>query len=182
MWPFRRKRSPAPLVIAGEEDFLDLTFTIIDTVRRDDGATFTAAAMHEGTRVGLIAEIVARKAPGTPLEGTDYVIQHATVTLRRSGEDSDALIGLLARRFGVTVPGNRMVDALPLTSVSLEGHPARIAKEPARLKLFFEHSEYDFECYLNVDPGAGTLALAEKDSDYRPAIVRALLGATHASS
>ena len=71
----------------------------------------------------------------------------------------------------------RMADATNFTAISLGGDPANPRSGPVMLKLFYESDVEDEEAelYLNIDAGKSRLVLAEKDPDYRKAVVLALM-------
>jgi len=104
------------------------------------------------------------------------VIYSGTVEFRSLGEQSDRLLAALDELYGTKQRAKKMGAQTEFAAISLGGDPVHLRAAPVKLKLFFESDDESryAELYLNIDMGTGTVELAEKDPDYRLAIVRAL--------
>jgi hypothetical protein len=73
-------------------------------------------------------------------------------------------------------PPSTNTQSTEFTAISLGGDPRDLAKEPVKIKLFFESNEEDryAELFTNIDLKARKLNINEKDEEYRSAIIRAL--------
>jgi hypothetical protein len=108
--------------------------------------------------------------------GASLIVYSGRVTIGSLGEQSDRFLTALDQLYGTKQHVRKMGAQTEFTAMSLGGDPTHLRTAPVKLKLFFESDDDRryAELYLNIDVGAGTVELAEKDPDYRPAIVRAL--------
>ena len=64
-----------------------------------------------------------------------------------------------------------------MTAIAFEGNPANIQTQPLKFKIVHpsgaDSSDY-FELFINTDLARNKMQLNEKETDYRPAILRAL--------
>lgn len=142
-------------------------------------------------------------------EDEDYSLHTywSPITLRTRGSYSDRMVALMAKHYGLPPKkkkrlawlhkflkrdDNRLPTALAFPksitclAVAIASNPTDIAKEPVRMKLFFddgmENSDYA-EVFLNIDMVQGLAALNEKSEEYRDGLMRwfSRKGAVHAA-
>jgi len=117
-----------------------------------------------------------------------------SIILHSRGVESDRLLGLLAKQYGIPVPakasglfermlgkkGNRIecgwnfANSIECFAVGINSNPALIADDVVHMKLFLEDGIEDgryAEVFFNVDMPEGFAALNEKDQDYRADLV-----------
>jgi len=160
-----------------EGDFPDLVFAIREHKKLPDGTqTILASGIHNGRPVGL--EILLGPAWLEGSLGTDLPLStyRGEVIYRSIGAESDLLIQSLDQLYGTKQSPKAMNKATTFTGITLGGDPRDLAKEPVKIKLFFESDAEDgyAELYTDIDLKAGKLYINEKDEEYRPAIIGAL--------
>ena len=98
------------------------------------------------------------------------------VSYRSVGAESDLLLQAMDELYGTKQAPKAMNKATEFTAITLGGDPRNLAKEPVKIKLFFESNAEDqyAELFTNIDLKARKLYISEKDEEYRAAIVRAL--------
>lgn len=108
-------------------------------------------------------------------KGTPFSFWWGVVALERSGAASDNLVQALAMLYDANPTPSRAKDKVGFKVVSFADKPT-ISSRKVELKVFNEGDRTDdyAEFFLNFDFGAKTLTLAEKDPEYRGAIIRAL--------
>lgn len=165
-----------------EEGFVDFTFRIVPVSSNATAHRLRLVASHEGRVVGLDA--IVRRGMRGGLDADMNVIQthvyRAAVRFVRTGEESDALLGILAELYGLPPRRRRMVDVLPMTGILLHEDEVDLEYEAVRIKLFgcdsdeqIEREQY-FESFFNLDLDAGFVFWNEKDPDYRRPLVQGL--------
>lgn len=116
------------------------------------------------------------------------------VTLHSRGIESDRLLGLLAKQYGILAPqkassllerilrkeshrierGWSFANSIECFAVGINSNPARIADDVVHMKLFLEDGVENgrfAEVFFNADISEGFAALNEKDQDYRADLV-----------
>ena len=171
-------KGPLPEITSeSEEGFHDLVFAIEDHKKLPDGSqTILASGMYKGRKVSLEIDLGAgwRSSPldaDVPL--TTY---QGSVSYRSVGAESDLLLHALDEIYETKQAPQAMKKATEFTAISLGGDPTDLAKEPVKIKLFFESNAEDqyAELFTNIDLKARKLYINEKDEEYRAPIVRAL--------
>lgn len=170
---------PPQLVTDLSLGFVDLKLGLSELVRQEGGGwRVRASAMHEGRPVGFAALLPAlwehQRRDGQP------DLYWGTVTLVSTGGESAQLLSLLGQLYGQPRTSGAMVGSVMFTAVGLASDPTKVETEPVHLKLFYEPAkgetaDEDYaEVFLDIDTGAGTVELNEKDLDYRLPLLRAL--------
>ncbi len=121
-------------------------------------------------------------------KNTDYgnfEFSNDNVVFESMGNPSDLFLKNLSELYGIPKTGMKMKDRVVMTSFALEGDPRKIKESPVAFKLFYDkeftnpesdeandfyENEY-FEVFLNVDLPNKKIEIAEKDQEYRGAIV-----------
>ncbi|HEV8487402.1 MAG TPA: hypothetical protein VGV87_27895, partial [Blastocatellia bacterium] len=157
-----------------EEDFHDLVFKLGDIDQLSDGGQrFIATGTHHGNAVEV--EVNLRHKWTADRMG-DETIYMGSVTIRSLGAGSDSLLRAMDEIYETQLNPKRMAEATEFSAISLGGDPTYLRSGPVELKLFFESELEDgyAEMYLNIDAAGLRVVLAEKDPDYRKAVVLAL--------
>ena len=124
------------------------------------------------------------------------------VTLHSRGVESDRLLGLLAKQYGILAPqkpsgllerilkkksdrieqGWSFANSIQCFAVGINSNPALIADDVVHMKLFLEDGVENgrfAEVFFNVDMPEGLAALNEKDQDYRADLERRAINLQH---
>jgi len=167
-----------PDITAGSDTgWHDLTFRIQSFANLSSGAQLLrAAGTYHATPVALGVLLAPAWKAGRLDPKLALVTYTGRVMLRSLGPQSDRLIIALDDLYRTGQHPRGMRGETGFTGISLEGDPRHLKAGPTKIKLFFESDDESryAEFYLNIDLGAATLELAEKDADYRAPIVRAL--------
>jgi hypothetical protein len=171
------------LGIAGEGGFVDLTFGIkaVDCPNPEGDCVITAGSEYRGSSVGLAIAVRGGMKPGIKGAEIDRAgFMRDGIVFSSVGPESDRLLATMASLYDIKVPGGRFAPRVAATSFALGGDPAKIQTEPLKFKVFFNDAggedEYA-ELYVNIDLRKHSVELAEKDPEYRNAVVRALWAA-----
>jgi len=160
-----------------EEGFHDLVLAIEDHKTSPDGSqTILASGMYKGRKVSLEIYLGAGWR-SDPLDvDVPLTTFRGSVSYRSVGAESDLLLHVMDELYGTKQAPKAMNKATEFTAISLGGDPRNLAKEPVKIKLFFESNVEDqyAELFTNIDLKARKLYINEKDEEYRTAIVRAL--------
>jgi hypothetical protein len=155
----------------------DLSFRIQQLGNLPNGGQLLrVAGTYRGATVALGVLLGPSWKEGRLGADVALVIYSGTVEIRSLGGQSDRFLTALDELYGTKQRATRMGAQTEFAAISLGGDPAHLKAAPVKLKLFFESDDESryAELYLNIDMGTGTVELAEKDPDYRTAIVRAL--------
>ena len=166
---------PSEIGSAANEDFYDLEFFIQEhKILSDGGQTIVARGIHEGAEVGFELSLGQKWTEGS--FAADLFTYTGISSYRSRGPESDSLVQALDQLFETSMSPRRMKNEVRFSAISLEGDPRDLKKGPVKLKLFFESSAEDryAEFFTNIDLQMRRLYLAEKDPEYRAAIVKAL--------
>ncbi|MEM6551416.1 MAG: hypothetical protein AAF750_04730 [Planctomycetota bacterium] len=186
--------------VGDDDDFIDLDFVIRSSRVLEDGSRrIEARGLWHGQPIAF-GVILGRQWTTSELEDAGITLHGGQVELIRLGDESDRFLAMLAELYGIPAETPRMTDTLLLAAVSLEGDPERRARQPMKLKLFYE-AEDDWadptisdpddmtpdivdddvedplsyaEVYLNLSIRDHQITLAEKDPEYRAGLIRAL--------
>jgi hypothetical protein len=171
------QRAPLPEITAGSDsDWHDLTFRIQQVERLADGARVLRVAGTYRTTPVAFAILLGPRWKAGRLGDLPLVTYSGTVTLRSLGVQSDHLLAVIDELYGTRQHPTKMRERTDFSGITLGGDPRDLNAAPVKIKLFFESDDETryAELYLNIDSDAQTVELAEKDADYRSAIVRAL--------
>jgi hypothetical protein len=169
---------PLPRIDSSSEaGFADLSFTIQSRERVAGGERLVAAALDGQNEVAFVVTLAPQWEART-LGGLDLVTHSGVVTIGSAGGRSDELLRTIDRLYATRLAPQAMSSAVKFAGISLEGNPGALDTGATKIKIFFESDAEDryAEAILNVDVINGTIALNEKDLEYRPALVRALSG------
>jgi hypothetical protein len=158
-----------------KDGWCDLTFRIDKSVTADNGAQILACSgVHQGEIVGFTVELSAPPWKGGQF--ADTTTHQGVVSIVSAGKASDSFIRVLEDLYGIPGPTAALRKRTDFTGISLQGDPQKLKEGLSKIKLFFEadRDEDYAEAYLNIDVGNGTVELAEKDTEYRGPLVRAL--------
>lgn len=159
------------------EGFLDLVFVISDHKKLADGTqTILASGMLKGSRVSLEISLGSEWLPGALSPDIPLTTYRGVLSYRSVGSESDLLLRSIDELYGTNQLPKAMNKTTEFTGITLGGDPRDLAKEPVKIKLFFESDAEDqyAELYTNIDLQARKLYINEKDPGYRTAIIRAL--------
>lgn len=165
-----------------EEGFVDCTFRIAEISSDANVYRLYLLASYQGERVGFYA-VVRRGIRNGFDDDMELIGEHVyrpAVELLRSGPESDRLINVLAKLYGMPAEDRRMVEAISFTGIALHQDEVDMETQPIKIKLFgcdsdeqVERDEY-FESFFNLDLRARFVFWNEKDPDYREPLVRGL--------
>lgn len=111
------------------------------------------------------------------LDGSDATVYWGSGTVRSLGSASNALLSLLATKYGHDSFAERpMLRQANAQVVCLAGDPRAQPKQSLKMKFFFnvDHETRYSEVFVNVDYESATVELHEKDNEYRLALLRSL--------
>ena len=169
---------PLPEITSeSEEGFHDLVFAIEDHKKLPDGSqTILGSGMYKGRKVSLEIYLGAGWRSGQLDAEVPLTTYRGSVSYRSVGAESDLLLHVIDEIYGTKQSPQAMNKATEFTAISLGGDPRNLAKEPTKIKLFFESNAEDqyAELFTNIDLKARKLYINEKDEEYRAPIVRAL--------
>jgi hypothetical protein len=108
--------------------------------------------------------------------GVPFSFWWSELVFERNGSASDNLVRALASLYNVDGASRRSKDQVMVKAVSIASKPEP-SQKAWRLKLFFGSTgATDYaEAYLNIDFEGRTVSFAEKDTEYRRAIIDALI-------
>jgi hypothetical protein len=158
-------------------EFVDVDLPLIALTQNAAGESqVTAQGMLDGRLVGF-SVLVSAQWDVQP--STGYTLYSGIVTLRAIGAVSNAFVGRLASRYGVSLATPRMLPEVVVQAVGLDSDPREIGLRPVKLKLFLNAESEDSyaEVFLNIDRTQQQVQIHEKDMDYRVNVIRALTGA-----
>ncbi|WP_165250867.1 hypothetical protein [Paludisphaera soli] len=164
--------------ITSDHGFVDVDLPIAEVT--DDGSgvvRVVARGRLDGRVVGLALDLDPSWEPRILVEESPPFHQGGGV-LRRTGPESDAFLGVLARAYD-RPPPRGMVDRIAVGLIGLQGDPREVLRAPIRMKAFLHPDgpeELYAEVYLNVDVAAGVFQFHDKDPEYHGALLASLAG------
>ena len=171
-------KTPLPEITSeSEESFRDFVLAIEDYKKLADGSQkFLASGTHKGEKVSVEIDLGASWNSGAPDPDVPITTFRGTVTYRSVGSESDVLLHVMDELYEAKRSPKAMNTATEFTAISLQGDPTNLAREPVKIKLFFESNREDeyAELFTNIDLNARKIYIREKDEEYRSAIIRAL--------
>jgi hypothetical protein len=168
---------PPEVTSESEEGFHDLVFYIQDYKKLDDGTqTIRASGIYKGQKIGLDVVLGANWKAGSLGKDVPLVTYQGVVTYRSIGTESDLVLKVVDELYGTKLNPNTMKTEIRFTGISLGGDPRDLAKEPVKIKLFYEEGGDDgyAELFQNIEIATHKIYINEKDESYRPMIVKAL--------
>ncbi len=101
----------------------------------------------------------------------------AGVTLVAEGPRAKSLVRLIAASYGSPAHSIDLPKTIVTTAIPLEGNPANIQTQALKFKVL-HNSDKDsadyFELFVNTDLANNKVQLLEKETGYRPAVLKAL--------
>jgi hypothetical protein len=86
------------------------------------------------------------------------------------------LVHLLAASYGIPAHHVNLPVTIATTAIAFEGNPANLQTQPLKFKIVHpsdkDSPEY-FELFIDTDLANNKVQLSEKETDYRPAILKA---------
>jgi hypothetical protein len=145
-------------------------------IAADGSRVLQVRGTYKGAEVGLIVVLGAKWESVAPDPKSKFAFHTGTVEYRTVGEPSNALLKALDELYGTALAPAAMRASVKFASTSLQGDPDDLAKGELRLKLSLDSSDpaQEAELYTNIDLARHQLRIAEKDQNFRKAIVRAL--------
>jgi hypothetical protein len=153
----------------------DLVFPVQDYKQLVDGSqVVSAGGVLRGREVAVELVLGPGWEKGELAKGIP--VSTGTLSYRRIGPASDALLGVRDDLYRTNLRPNGMAAETNFTVISLEGNPGELAKSPVKMKLFYEKGGEDqyAEFYTNIDLARRKLELLEKDEGYRRQVIQAL--------
>ena len=168
-------KQPPEVTSEEEEGFHDLIFYIQDWQKLADGRqSLKCQGNYKGAALGF--EIILGKdwTAGSLGKDIPLVTYQGIVTYRSIGTASDKFIQVVDELYGTKLNPKGMATEVSFTGISLGGDPRDLAKEPVRIKLFFDSgAEKDYaELFTNIELETHRLGFHEKDEEYRSAVVK----------
>jgi hypothetical protein len=174
---------PLGVLVDTSDGFVDFTFPIAESKYSDDGQLELRLA---GILLQRPVEFIVRIESGIPANDLDapepeIYAKYDGVSFSFDGEGGRNLALAISTLYQIPRSSFQMPVNLSMTAVNLSGNPANLTTEIVKFKLFHETGSTDeeegpdyFEMYLHVDLSSGTIALNEKDTDYRFGVLNSL--------
>ena len=164
-----------------EDGFVDCVFRISNIKIIEDKYTFHLSAYYENNVLGINVEVFRNISGGFDSE-MNLIKEHVYydgVIFRRSGRESDLLIQVLAKLYGIESKSLKMVEEETFTAIALHSGNIKIENDAVKIKLFGNDSEEDheddyYESFFNIDMSNGLVFWNEKDIGYRKALIKSL--------
>ena len=164
-----------------EEGFIDCVLRIENLRVDGNWLHFHMSASFEDRTVGVNVSVVRGIQSGFTenMELNPDHVYRKGVCFARSGPESDRLISVIAKLYGIDVAVERMVDSETYTAIALHQGDIDIEVQPIKLKLFGNDTEADdesvyYESFFNLDLQNGFVFWNEKDEEYRLPLVKSL--------
>lgn len=164
-----------------EEGFIDCVLKIRNLEETNSSYRFHLSASHSGEVLGMDVEVIKGIQGGYNSE-MSLVQEHVYkkgVIFRRSGEESDRLVTVLANLYGLENRSRKMVAEETFTGIALYQGVLEMESEPVKIKIFGKDSENDpvdsyYESFFNLDLKNGFVFWNEKDQEYREPLIHGL--------
>ncbi|WLQ15669.1 hypothetical protein O5O45_07040 [Hahella aquimaris] len=97
----------------------------------------------------------------------------------RTGLESDSLLKVLARLYGLDEASAQMTNEETFTAIALHQGEIDMASESIKIKIFGKDQDEDleenyYESFFNLDLKNGFVFWNEKDQEYREPLIRGL--------
>jgi len=166
-----------PLIILGDEDEgagADIRLSIVSILEKDSSTVYKAVSSYKNKTLGLLVFIPKSKEDNNGFG--------KGIMLKSLGKESDILLNTLAEIYKLHIDSNaKFIHSIKIGYVnlgefakSIQGTSANEGSNTSEYKLFFEAKNDYAELYLNINPENKWLDLREKDSEYRPSIIKML--------
>jgi hypothetical protein len=169
-----------PVTVERGDTLVDITLPIISrSCDNYGGCVVETDGLYRGQPTGLTVIFAPGMRQSTftdRVETTQVFPKNAGITLVVEGPRGTSLVHLLAASYGVTTHHVSLPVTIPMTAIAFEGNPADIQTQPLKFKVVHpsakESPEY-FELFIDTDLANNKVQLSEKETDYRPAILKA---------
>jgi hypothetical protein len=161
-----------------EDGFVDVDLPISDYHVAGDGtSSVIAKGRIDGQTVSFAVDF-GGDWKMQRMEDADLAFYRGNGRIRSLGQESDAFLALLVRKYGISRPPPKMAPGTAMTMFGLNNDPRALHTTPARIKIFFEDNGEDnyAEAFLNIDLSNRVLEFHDKDPDYHQGIVASLAG------
>ena len=156
-----------PMIITGEHESwgADVRLSFTEVLANDSTTMYNVSSTYEGKNVGFII-IVPQKSM-------------SKLTLKSKGESSNNFLHVLQKIYKQKIDSAKFVDSVTADCLNLSDLNQPWEKDvvlAAQRKLFFQGSNEDdyAELFLNIDEKEHWIEFVEKDSEYRPLIIKFL--------
>ncbi len=163
-------------VLLREDGLVDIDLPVSSRRFASNGAlTVVGRGRIEGETVALAIELEPEWNVQT-VEDVALTLYWGHGAVRSVGPESDALLKLLAREYGVGHDVSTMALRTPVTVTGLNSDPRLAKSQKLTLKVFFEHgaAQNYGEAFINVDLPNGVLEFHDKDPEYHNGILASL--------
>lgn len=164
-----------------EEGFIDCVLKIVDLEEGDDSYKFNLRASCNGDDLGFRVEVVKGIKCGFDSEMSliQENVYKKGVKFFRTGPESDSLLKVLARFYGINEVSDQMTSEETFTAIALHQGEIDMASESIKIKIFGKDQDEDleknyYESFFNLDLKNGFVFWNEKDEDYREPLIRGL--------
>lgn len=162
-------------------DFVDLLFGVGQVMPQVGGAVLISLrATFDQQEVGFSRKVPIEVPAGLLTGKSDLSVRLAPdrIEILSDGELSDRFVTALQKLYKTGNRPLKMAPRISVSAVNLADNDQILNRDLIQLKLFFnDHStnsdEYA-ECFLNLDLPHNYVEVAEKDSDYRKPLIKAL--------
>jgi hypothetical protein len=175
-----RKEWLKPVTVDRRGSLVDITLPIISTAcDARNGCVVETDGLYQGKPTGLTLNFAPGMRASTftdRVETTQVFPKKAGITLVVERSRGTSLVHLLAASYGTPAHHLSLPVTISLTAIPFEGDPANIKTQPLKFKAVNtvdQNAPEYFELFINTDLARGQIQLSEKESDYRPAIVKA---------
>ncbi len=176
----RREWLKPVIVERRDTTFVDITLPVISkSCDNHGGCVVETDGLYQGQPTGITVIFAPGMRPSTftdRVETTLVFPKSAGITLVAEGPRGSSLVHLLAASYGTSAHHVNLPVTIPMTAIAFEGNPANIQTQPLKFKVVHpsakDSPEY-FELFLNTDLANKRVQLSEKETDYRPATLKA---------
>ena len=169
-----------PVTVDRRDAFVDISLPIISrSCDNHGGCVVETDGLYQGQPTGITVIFAPGMRPSTftdRVETTQVFPKNAGITLIAEGPRGTSLVHLLAVSYGTPAHHVSLPVTIPMTAIVFEGKPADIQTEPLKFKVVHpsakDSPEY-FELFVNTDLANNRVRLSEKETGYRPAILKA---------
>ncbi len=181
--PGQQKQESKPLIkppeITSEEigGFHDLVFYIAQHKKLPDGTqVLWASGIHKGQHLGFEVVLSPEWKTDTSNKKIPIKIYSGIVTCRSIGQESNTFIQVLDQIYATHLNPKTIKPKTKFSAMSIEGNPNSLEKGLTKIKIFYDSDKEDeyAEAFIDIELSANKLTFAEKDTDYRAPLVKAL--------
>jgi hypothetical protein len=169
-----------PVIVERRETLVDIALPITSrSCDNHSGCVVETDGLYQGQPTGITVIFAPGMHQSTftdRVETTQIFPKNAGITLVVEGPRGTSLVHLLAASYGASAHHINLPVTIPMTAIAFEGNPANILTQPLKFKVVHRSAkdspEY-FELFIDTDLANNKVQLSEKETDYRPAILKA---------